>query len=265
MKSILDAEWQPVLDELGRSDVLLAFDFDGTLAPIVPDPPRAEMRDGTRALLRVAALLYPTAVVSGRSRADLAPRVARIPLVATIGSHGAEAGFGPLDLAMRRRVARWREAIRDPVEALPGVVVEDNGFSISIHYRHAPSRSHARRAITAAVSALPEARIVPGRAVVTVAPAEAPDKGKALEALLTRTGRARAVFVGDDRTDEDAFRAQRVTLAVRVGRTGRTAAQAYLPDQAAIDELLRRLVRARRQAQGLEGDTQGLERLLAIR
>ncbi len=265
MKSILDPTWEARLDELAREDVLLAFDFDGTLAPIVPDPPQARMRDRTCALLRVAALLYPTAVVSGRSRADVAARVARVPLVAIVGSHGAEAGFGPIDLDMRRRVAAWREAIRSAVEPLRGVVVEDNGFALSVHYRHAPSRADARRAITAALSALPDARIVPGRAVVTAAPAESPNKGKALEALLARTGRTAAVFVGDDRTDEDAFQAQGVALAVRVGRTVRTAAHAYLPDQAGIDELLRLLVRARRKAQGLEGDLEGLERLLAVR
>lgn len=265
MKSILEPEWEATLDELARGEVLVAFDFDGTLAPIVPDPPRATMAPSTWALLRVVALHYPTAVVSGRSRADLAPRVARVPLVATIGSHGAEAGFGPVDLALRRRVAAWREAIREPVEALRGVHVEDNGFSLSIHYRHAPCRAFARRSIMAAVSPLPDARVVLGRAVVTVAPADAPDKGEALAELVGRAHCARAMFVGDDRTDEDAFRAEPVALAVRVGRTGRTAAHAYLPDQPAIDELLRRLVRARRRAQGLEGDTQGLERLLAIR
>jgi trehalose 6-phosphate phosphatase len=101
--------------------------------------------------------------------------------------------------------------------------------------------------------------------VVTVAPADSPDKGEALQALLARTRNRRALFVGDDRTDEDAFRAPGVAVGVRVGRTRRTAAHAYLPDQASIDELLRRLVRARRRAQGLEGDTQGLERMLAVR
>ncbi|HYD42112.1 MAG TPA: trehalose-phosphatase [Anaeromyxobacter sp.] len=265
MKSILDPNWEARLDQLAREDVLLAFDFDGTLAPIVPDPPAARMRDRTCALLRVAALLYPTAVISGRSRADVAARVARVPLVAIVGSHGAEAGFGPLDLAVRRRVAAWRDAIRAPIESLPGVVVEDNGFSLSVHYRHAPSRASARRAITAALSALPDARVVPGRAVVTAAPAASPNKGEAVQALLARTGRAAAVFVGDDRTDEDAFRAPGVALGVRVGRTARTGAHAYLPDQAGIDELLRRLIRARRKAQGLAGDLEGLERVLAVR
>ncbi len=265
MRSILEPEWEKALDELAEGDVLLAFDFDGTLAPIVPSPPEARMQLSTWALLRVVALLYPTAVISGRSRADLAPRVARIPLVATIGSHGAEAGFGPIDLKLRRRVAAWRDAIREPVEALQGVFMEDNGFSLSIHYRHAPSPADARRAITAAVSSVPEARIVPGRFVVTLAPAEAPNKGQALQALLSRLGKARALFVGDDRTDEDAFRAAGVAVAVRVGRSGRSAAHAYLPEQAAIDELLRRLIRARRRVHGLEGDTEGLERLLAIR
>lgn len=265
MKSILETEWQSKLEDLARTDLLLAFDFDGTLAPIVDDPAQAAMRESTSALLRVAALLYPTAIISGRSRSDLAPRLARIPLVGFVGNHGAEAGFGPVDLDLRRKVAGWRDAIRDPVEQLRGVYVEDNGFSLSVHYRHAPSWTYARKAILAVAGVLPEVRIILGRAVVTIAPAAAPDKGAALEELLTRTGHARAVFVGDDRTDEDTFRAPRVALAVRVGRTTRTAAHAYLPSQDGIDELLRRLAGARRRAHGLGGDTLGLERLLAIR
>ncbi len=265
MRNILESVHAQALDDIARQDVVLGLDFDGTLAPIVDDPAQARMSERTGALLRLVALLYPTVVISGRSRADLAPRLARIPLVALVGSHGAEPGFGPIDLSTRRLVSSWAKAIRQPVETLRGVHVEDNGFSLSIHYRHAPSRAFARRAITAAAQALPAARLIHGRAVVTVAPAGAPDKGQALEAVLDRTGRSRAVFVGDDRTDEDAFRSPGVVLAIRVGRTSRTSASAYVPRQADVDALLRRLADARRRAQGLRSDTLALERLLALR
>jgi trehalose 6-phosphate phosphatase len=265
VRNILHSTHQTELDDLGRADVLVGLDFDGTLAPLVDDPAQARMRERTEILLRLVALLYPTAVISERSRADLGRRVACIPLAATVGSHGAEPGIGPLDLGARRRVSSWLDAIREPVERLRGVVVEDNGFSLSIHYRHAPSRALARRAITSVLQALPGARIFPGRAVVTVAPAEALHKGQALETVRVRTGCSRAIYVGDDRTDEDAFRSPGVALAIRIGRTSRTSASAYLPAQADIDELLRRLASARRRARGLRGDTVALERLLALR
>jgi trehalose-6-phosphatase len=90
-----------VVEDVARNRTLLAFDFDGTLAPIVNVREKAFLRDGTRALLRAASLLYPCAVISGRERSDVAFRVDRIPLLAIVGNHGAEPGFVPDEEAFR--------------------------------------------------------------------------------------------------------------------------------------------------------------------
>ncbi len=262
MKNILSGEGRTVLDSVARERTLLAFDFDGTLAPLCEDPAAARMRDSTRTLLRLVSLLYPCAVISGRSRADVAPRLEGIPLVAIVGNHGAEAGSGPVDRSVRNVVATWREAARSRLRDVDGVDVEDKGLSLAIHYRRAPSPASAEEAVNGAVKTLAGACVFPGHAVVTVVPPDRHDKGLALSCVLSRIGRKRALYVGDDTTDEDAFRSEAVEVAVRVGASALSAAGYFVPPQADVDDLLRALVRARRRLDGLDDRIDVLERML---
>jgi len=81
-----------VLERFARSRMVLALDFDGTLAPIVADPERAAMRLSTRRLLRQVARAYPCVVISGRARADVLRRVRGLGVLEVIGNHGSEPG-----------------------------------------------------------------------------------------------------------------------------------------------------------------------------
>lgn len=260
MNAILSEAGRAALDAVARERALLAFDFDGTLAPIVPDRALAVMRPETHALLRVTALLYPCVVVSGRSRADLAPRLDGIPLVAFVGNHGAEAGFGPVDRSPRREVAAWRDALERRLAGVAGVDIEDKGLSLAVHYRRADDPVAAEQAVRAAVDALPGARVFGGHAVVNAVPEASPTKGEAVVELLERTGCRGALYVGDDRTDEDAYRAPGVTVSVHVGAGGSSAAQWFLESQADVDGLLRELVAARRRLDGTGTRVDGLVR-----
>lgn len=260
MKNILLAANATALAEVVRVQPLLVFDFDGTLSPIVRDPGAAAIRPGTRALLRVTALLYPCAVVSGRRRDDVLARLAGVPLVGVVGNHGAEPGFGPVDRSPRGEVEAWVGALRRGLARRPGVVIEDKHLSVAVHYRNSPERSATRRAILDVARTLRGARVFGGRAVVNVVPGDSHDKGDAVARLLRRASRRAAVFVGDDATDEDAFRHPDVALGVRVGRSARSAARFYVPRQRDVDELLRLLVRERRRHDALGDDISGLER-----
>jgi trehalose 6-phosphate phosphatase len=262
MKDILSEEALPVLEEVARGGHLLALDFDGTLCPIVENPADARLSDATRRLLRLVAVLYPCAVVSGRSRADLLPRVDGIPLVAVVGNHGAEAGYGPVDVSVRDVVAAWSARARERLSTVAGVEVEDKGLSLAIHYRRAPAREEARGAVHAVARTLGGARVFDGHEVVNVVPSGVHDKGAAIAALLARVGRRRALYLGDDTTDEDAFRSPAVDPAIRVGPTHPSAAAYYLSSQAAVDDLLRALLRARRKLDGLDDGIDGLVRAL---
>jgi trehalose 6-phosphate phosphatase len=252
-----------VIDEVARTRTLLAFDFDGTLAPMIDDRAGATMLGETQALLRAAALLYPCAVISGRARADVASRVGHIPLVAVIGNHGAEPGFGPLDRSLERCVRGWHGVLRRKLERAEGIEIEDKRFSIALHYRRARSWREAEQRIRSAVAALEDVKVFGGHAVVNVLPVDAPTKGDAIRTLCGRLAANLAVYVGDDRTDEDAFRTEVVRFSVRIGECPDSAARYSIATQREVNDLLCALIAARARQDGMGERWDGLVRALA--
>jgi trehalose 6-phosphate phosphatase len=239
-----------VLQQFAWSNVLLAFDFDGTLAPIVTDPRKAALRPSTRALLARVARRYPVVVISGRARADVRRRVAGLGVKSVIGNHGLE----PWSSGVRfeRTVRRWLPSLRQALGSFAGVKIEDKQYSLAIHYRAARRKREARAAIHKAIAALGPVRIIGGKLVVNVLPLGAPHKGTALERERARLGCDTAVYVGDDETDEDVFALQQPgrLLAVRVGAKKGSLAAQHLEGQRDIDRLLGALLtfRAERAA-----------------
>jgi trehalose 6-phosphate phosphatase len=245
VKNILADEHLPTLRHFARQRVLLAFDFDGTLAPIVRDPNTAALRAKTRTLLARVAKLYPCVVISGRARADVTKKVAGVRLRAVIGNHGMEPSR---NLRGAQWLATlWQAQLASTLPKIPGVVVEDKGPSLAIHYRLARSRAAVRRHILIAAADLHDARIVEGKMVVNIVPADAPDKGTALVRLCKRLHCESAIYIGDDENDEDVFAlaSDGRLLGIRVGCSRRSQAAYFLPSQANIDALLVELADAR--------------------
>jgi trehalose 6-phosphate phosphatase len=242
MKSLLAPQNRPVLCRLGRDRVLLAFDFDGTLAPIVADPARAHLRPRTRRLLTEVARKYPCVVISGRNRADVVRRVSGIPLRRVFGNHGIEPS--PALPAARRAVRRWLACLKPRLEGVAGIVFDDKGASLAIHYRKSRNRSTALKAILTATADLREARVLQGLLVVDLLPKGAPNKATSLQLEMRRVHCDSALYLGDDKTDEDVFALSRrlPLLAVRVRRKARSLAPYYLASQADVDALLVKLV-----------------------
>lgn len=117
MTNILAQRNRPVLAGFASSNVLLAFDYDGTLAPIVAEPERARMRDRTRRLLADVARCYPCVVISGRRLDDVTRRLGRIPVWYVFGNFGHEpaaAAHQPTE-RMRDRIETVQSSI--PLEA----------------------------------------------------------------------------------------------------------------------------------------------------
>jgi trehalose 6-phosphate phosphatase len=255
VRHILAAGNRRRLAEIATSRVALVFDFDGTLAPIVDDPARAELRPRTRALLSRAATRFPCAVISGRRREDVARRLSGIDLAFVIGNHGADwgrpsgGGLGPeLDeRAVEKRVQSWRARLERGLGELAGVMVEDKRYALAIHYRRSREKRRAAEVIAALVSRLPGARVRLGKQVVNLIPEGAPHKGIALEEVRRRLACDTALYAGDDTTDEDVFALDTPgqLLTIRVGPSRASLATYYIEDQMEIDELLRTLLAAR--------------------
>lgn len=235
----------PLLERLAASRVLVGFDYDGVLAPLVRAPGGRTMRPGTARLLRELSRRYPVAVVSGRAFRDLR-RLVPVPGMALVGNHGHEMGRAlAVPESVLRRVASWERRIAARLEGLPGWHVEHKRSTLSIHFGLPGGRPGLGRAVMEAGSGLAGARLIPGKKVLNVLPASFPTKGDAVLRLLDRLELDVALFLGDDLTDEDVFRIgpPRV-VGVRVG-PGTTAAPWRIASQDGVDVLLERLVALR--------------------
>ena len=164
-------------------------------------------------------------------------------MLAVIGNHGAEPS--PFAKRAAREVAAWLPMLAQGVARLQDVVIENKVLSVSVHYWHVADPAVVVAAIEALVPTLPHrVTIVHGIGLVNLVPHGAPDKGGALKTLLVRHQLPGAIFVGDELTDESAFRhlADGAGLGVRVGRSRGTAATHHIDTQADIDALLTELL-----------------------
>lgn len=250
MRDILARAQRGTLARFTRSNVLLGFDYDGTLAPITADPACATMRRSTHDLLNRLARIYPCVIISGRSRHDVLRLLEDAGVAQVVGNHGIEPHRPAAEY--RTLVRRWRAALRQRLQGLPGVTVEDKGLSISVHYRSSPRKMSSRNAVLRATAGLPRARVFGGKDVVNVVPRRAPHKGTALETERLRLGCVKAIYVGDDETDEDVFslRHPERFLTIRVGRKRRSRAGHCIRSQAHIDGLLQALLTLRDRPSG---------------
>lgn len=245
MRHLFSAEGDAAIARLMRQRPLLAFDFDGTLAPIVSRPDDARIATPLARRLDLLARHGPVAIISGRSVRDVRARIGFEPTY-VVGNHGAEglgwAGSCPGLQVLRERALRCAAALQES-----GVQFEDKGQSLALHYRLAPQRDLALRGIEDYLRELPgDVRSFGGKCVVNLVPALAPDKGDAAEALLQASARSCLFFVGDDLNDEPVFeRAGPEWLTVRIGRSqGQSRAMYFLDSQAEMGLLLDRLRQA---------------------
>jgi trehalose 6-phosphate phosphatase len=245
MRHILAKRHIPILTAFATSNVLVAFDYDGTLAPISSNPDRAPMRARTRRLLSAVADRYPCIVISGRARSDLVKWLSGVPVWHLSGNHGLEPWAE--DAGYIARVNRWERQLAHRLEQYPGVEIENKTYSLTVHYRHAQPRKPAMFAVQSALSALRGARLIRGKEAISVLPRDSVHKGDALQRARRLIHCDVAIYVGDDDTDEDAFNASStgIVLGVRIGSRKTSKARYYLKDQVEIDALLHKLIKLR--------------------
>ena len=259
IRPLLSAAGEAELATLATARSLYAFDFDGTLAPIVASPDRARITAPMSRLLVALARQAPVAVISGRSRSDLRMRLPS-DLLHIIGNHGneSEAEFAD-ELEQRRLVATWRRQLETLLSGAASreILIEDKGLSLSLHYRLAADRDQARSAASKAIEQLtPAPLVIGGKMVINLLPQTARTKLEALQELATREHARRVLFVGDDDTDELVFeRAPPEWITVRVAHWNGSRARYFLHQQSNVtvllDLLLRNLrLRARQAVKG---------------
>lgn len=185
---------------LRAAEVLVASDFDGTLAPIVAMPASARAQAGAMAALEdLVRLGVHVAVVSGRAREALA-RALPVTGLTLLGDYGLEAP----DEREREALRAFNQRVLEEFTDVEGIAVEPKPGSTSVHYRDNPDAGPRVLATLAPLAAALGLRAGQGRMVVEVRPAGA-DKGEALRRLLDRLQPRAVVFAGDDEGDRSAF------------------------------------------------------------
>jgi trehalose-phosphatase len=245
-----------IADLLAGAIPAVFLDYDGTLTPIVEDPTEAQLSEETRTVLRALARRCALSIVSGRDRWDV-QKLVDVEGLIYAGSHGFDVK-GPeglrdqrgdeflpaLDEAARRLTPR--------VEGVEGASVERKRYAVAVHFREAgaEAESRIREWVDDVEGQIPELRVTGGKMIFELRPDMDWDKGKAIRHLLNILGlkdeRAAPIYIGDDLTDEDAFREVQekgVGVVVRGEDDDReTAAKYSLDDPSEVRDFLNHLV-----------------------
>jgi trehalose 6-phosphate phosphatase len=249
-------------DVLGHAPAALATDFDGTLSPIVLHPNEARLLPEARvALRRLSGHLALVAVVSGRPVEDLVVRVG-LPALTYIGNHGVERWRGGMALMPTPTVeeAAALAAACDLLEAaladLPGIHFEPKNLGFAVHYREAPQPDLVRSRVFGLAGRLAQLGLAAreGKRVLEIRFVRSPTKGSSVDWLIEEHGLRGMLFIGDDHTDVDAFRAVRArrergvaglnvaVLGAETPQVVREAADVALAGPDDVADLLCRLV-----------------------
>ncbi|KAL3366036.1 hypothetical protein AABB24_010931 [Solanum stoloniferum] len=234
------SSWMQIVNHAKNKKIVIFLDYDGTLSPIVDDPDRAFISADMRSAVRDVAKHFPTAIISGRSR-DKVYQLVGLTELYYAGSHGMDIMlpirnelctndslikstdqqgkevnlFQPareflpmIDEVFRTLVDKTKEVI--------GAKVENHKFCASVHYRNVDENSWPilAQCVHDVLKEYPRLRQTHGRKVLEVRPVIDWDKGKAVEFLLDSLGFRNShdvlpIYIGDDRTDEDAFKVLR--------------------------------------------------------
>ncbi len=250
---------------LKRRFIYLFLDYDGTLAPIADTPAGTVFPEDTKKLIRDLSRSgrCKVAIVSGRALCDIKD-IVRIKGLVYAGNHGLEIEGpklkfkSPVPVKYRRALDEIKRKLKDKLAGVKGVLIEDKGLSLGIHYRLVAENrlSEVKTDISGALL-LYEVRgdvsVRSGKKVFEIRPPVKWDKGTASLWLLARQDFAKKkngrsilpVYIGDDSTDEDAFSALKGRgITVVVGRPKKTAADFYLDDAGRVADFLKVVLRS---------------------
>lgn len=247
------------IEELLRNKFILLFlDYDGTLTPIVETPQKALISGGTKELLQKLAKKHycKLGIISGRPLQDLKNTIG-IDSVIYAGNHGLEID-GPkirfesqVSPRLKSIIRNIADVLRKRLSSIKGVLIEDKGLTLSIHYRlvgkeDLPVFEKIISEVTHSYIVRDKIKVNPGKKVYEIKPPVKWDKGKvviwlfAREQFISKGKDVLPIYIGDDITDEDAFKVlKRKGLTIFVGRPRDSKADYYLKNTDEVAEFLR--------------------------
>ncbi|KAF7017862.1 unnamed protein product [Triticum aestivum] len=226
------ASFDRIIASAQGKKIALFLDYDGTLSPIVNDPEKAFMSPEMRAAVKNVAKFFPTAIVSGRSR-DKVFEFVQLKELCYAGSHGMDIMLSSADSESKTEDDKETKLFQPASEFLPMIIeaydslveatrsitganVENNKFCVSVHYRNVDKQdwNSVAQLVDDVLKSFPHLKLTTGRKVLEVRPVIDWDKGKAVEFLLQSLRlddpeSVLPIYIGDDRTDEDAFKVLR--------------------------------------------------------
>jgi trehalose 6-phosphate phosphatase len=218
---------QICLDLSGTRRTYVFLDYDGTLTPIVDEPEHAELPEKNRVLLRALASRHECvlAIVSGRSLTEL-KKLARLRGIYYVGNHGFEIEGPKINFVhpQARALSHDLNQVSKKIQTrLEGVSyrLEDKGLTLSVHYRNTPPSdvNSLLRVVRDIAKGDGRLKLVRGKKVLELRPRVNWDKGAAVQLIMRKLGRGFPIYIGDDRTDEDAF--MRIKSGVTILVSGR--------------------------------------------
>lgn len=257
-RSLLSAleEAEQIFKRLRKELPAIFLDYDGTLTAIVDDPAKALLDEKTRGLLRRISRHASVAVISGRGLDDVRKMVGLKELTYA-GSHGYEisGGYGYFDINEKKErylsvLQQAEEELCSAARELPNIRIERKPYAIAIHYRGAAEQEigEIKKTVDSLAGRIAELKKSTGKKIFELRPAVDWHKGKALLAMLDQLhgdcSQVTPLYIGDDTTDEDAFRTiAHCGIGILVcDRPRRTSAHYRLRDPSEVSIFLEKLV-----------------------
>ncbi len=244
-----------IKNKINGRQVALFLDYDGTLTPIASHPENAHLTEDMREILKRLAHHYPILVISGRDLRDVMQRVA-LQDIYYAGSHGFEI-HGPHNLSIEipeaeAAIPNLEKALKE-LNALAthfsGALVQNKRFAIAFHFRNVAEekKQNLKDGISQIARQYPNLRLTHGKEVMELSPAIDWDKGKAVLWLLKKIPMEKpffSIYLGDDLTDEDAFKVLGNNgIGIIVKETPRDTFASYaLEDPSEVKQFLERLL-----------------------
>jgi trehalose-phosphatase len=260
----LFSDREKIVKKLTGKFIYLFLDYDGTLAPIADMPHKVVTPHKIKRLLSRLSKMRnrKIAIVSGRKLSDIEKRI-RLKNIVYVGNHGFEIKGpkikfeNPVPLRYRKSLEDIKTKLKNQLDAIKGAIVEDKGFSLGVHYRLVDKKSiQAVKNIFYATTLIYELKniivVKTGKMALEIRPTAAWDKGKVVLWLLGRRlfvmrnkkMKVIPVYIGDDTTDEDAFKALKDKgITIFVGKPKNTKARFYLKNTKEVAEFLEAILK----------------------